>query len=197
MKQVFIEASKGIYSATELCQIAYDFGLRGKRSGKKLAKSTMTNLLRNPFYHGAFLWKGKLYTKGVQHDPLISKELFDQVQKVLDKDGFRKKEVVEYLFPNTMICADCESTVACQSQKGIRYYHCSKWNAKKKGTQCSHKKYHTEDEIEEKITNLIQDIIVPDKFIDWGRRTLKDLYNEEVKELFEQDRSLLNSLKPR
>ncbi|MGH9831174.1 MAG: recombinase family protein, partial [Blastocatellia bacterium] len=48
--------------------------------GVKLAKGYLERLLKNPFYKGQFIWEDKLYSG--THTPLITAELFDQVQAV-------------------------------------------------------------------------------------------------------------------
>jgi len=52
-------------------------------SGKPLSLSTLQHLLHNPFYCGMIRYKGELFQGN--HEPLVSKTLFDRVQKGLRK----------------------------------------------------------------------------------------------------------------
>jgi hypothetical protein len=55
----------------------FSSGLRS-RTGGKVVKSQIHKLLCEPFYYGKFMWKGNLYPG--KHEPIITKELFDQVR---------------------------------------------------------------------------------------------------------------------
>ena len=83
----------GKYSALEVLNIANnELGLRTRRkgavSGYVMCKSNIYALLTNPFYYGWFEYpqKSGLWFKG-KHEPMISKEEFDQVQILLGKYG--------------------------------------------------------------------------------------------------------------
>jgi site-specific DNA recombinase len=57
-------------------------GLKGK-NGKPVNRSSLGLILRNPFYTGWFQFRGKLYQG--QHEAIISRTLFDSVQRSLRK----------------------------------------------------------------------------------------------------------------
>ena len=181
VKQIFIEASKGVHTLEELCKLAFTMGLRANRSGAKIVKASMHRMLINPFYYGTFLWEGQLFTKDIKHEPLIPHELFNQVQTALGRKGFRKKEKVDYKFSNLMVCGECESTISSQLQKGHRYYHCTNYRAKKQGLDCSQKKYYEEEIIDEKILKLLETLVIPKEFVDWGKVVIRENYAEETK----------------
>lgn len=194
VRKVFVEASRGIYTFGELCDIAFKMGLRANRSGTKIVKASMDRMLENPFYYGAYLWEGQLYTQNVKHEALITKELFSQVQAALGKKGFRKTEKVEYKYTNTMICGECGSTVSTQFQKGHRYYHCTNYRAKKAGVNCTQKEYYREELIEEKIIKLLDTITIPPEFVEWGKSVIRDQYGEEMKSYEAQRHAQQNRL---
>ena len=52
-----------------------------------MPKSAVHKMLRNPLYYGEFRSGRKMY-RGI-HEPLISQDLFDQVQDVLKEKGRR------------------------------------------------------------------------------------------------------------
>jgi hypothetical protein len=58
-------------------------GLNHLRSGRRMTKSQIHRMLRNPIDYGDFVWKGTLYRGS--DEPLISKKLFDSVQAVFDQ----------------------------------------------------------------------------------------------------------------
>ena len=83
VKMAYELCATGI-SAKEISEKLYTEGFR-TRNGKKIPKSRIEFVLKNPFYVGKFKFVGKMYD-GV-HTPIISKELFDMVQDVLKKSN--------------------------------------------------------------------------------------------------------------
>lgn len=59
------------------------------RSGKKMSKSTLYQILSNKVYLGKIIHKNKEYEG--QHEAIISKELFDKVQSLLELNAVNRK----------------------------------------------------------------------------------------------------------
>jgi hypothetical protein len=102
---------------------------------KNLSLGNIYVILQNPFYYGVFEYpvkSGNWYTG--QHEPLISKELFDQVQTQI-KSQFVRSENKEFAFTKLMSCGLCDSGV-CADEKFKKqkngnvhrhvYYGCTK-----------------------------------------------------------------------
>jgi len=102
------------------------------RSDKPIALSKIYTILRNPFYYGEFEFDGKKY-KG-NHEPLITKELFDKVQRrLIAPDREWNKQV--FPFKHLCVCGSCGASVVGEEKYrelksgGFRkhvYYHCSR-----------------------------------------------------------------------
>lgn len=133
---------------------------------KSLTISTMQRLLRNPIYYGHFMWSGKLY-KGV-HKPLVTKDLWDKVQKTLDR--FENKEMeskyntLPFLFKGLLTCGECGRTVTAErkikpSGREYVYYHCTKFNK-----NCSQKAVN-ETVIDKQIEKALEGLRVPEETI--------------------------------
>ncbi len=65
------------------------------------------------------------------HEPIICKEKFDEVQKVLDGTGKVCKDGKIDLFINYLRCADCGNVFTIKKSKNIIYYYCSSFARKK------------------------------------------------------------------
>lgn len=102
------------------------------RSGKTLALSKIYTTLKNSFYYGEFTFGGKIY-KG-NHEPLITKELFDKVQKQL---FVPEKEWNKKIFPFRGLCkcGSCGEWITAEekykkskygSVRKYIYYHCGR-----------------------------------------------------------------------
>ncbi|HIE35982.1 MAG TPA: hypothetical protein EYP89_01960 [Candidatus Omnitrophica bacterium] len=94
VKELFELYATGRYSLDDLGKLATASGLASRRKRGKLSKSNIERLLKNPFYYGAFLFKGQLY-EGT-HPPIITKELFDKIQKVFNLRSKPRKNDPHY-----------------------------------------------------------------------------------------------------
>lgn len=108
IKRMFEEYATGNCTVPHLTKKIKEWGLRNSRGNKgNLCKSHVHSILRNPFYYGVMRVKktGKEYPHN--YDRLISKDLFDQCQKV--RLGWNKKPFKwagkEYVFRGLIKCA--------------------------------------------------------------------------------------------
>lgn len=76
VRRMFEQYATGLYSVSAICKEAVRVGLVHRKSGNKVTKSAMYDLLNNPIYYGDFYWKGVLYNG--THAPIITKQLFDK-----------------------------------------------------------------------------------------------------------------------
>lgn len=74
VKQMFEYYAKGIYSLKDASKESARIGLVHRRSGNKVNKSSMFDILTNPIYYGDFYWKGILYS-GTQKPIIWTKSL--------------------------------------------------------------------------------------------------------------------------
>ena len=108
------------------------------KEGLKISRSNFYTLLRNPLYCGkirikAFKDEPEEIVQGI-HEPIISEELFYEVQNVLDgkKKAKTKYALVndEYPMRGHLICPRCGKTLTGSSALGnggkYFYYHCTK-----------------------------------------------------------------------
>lgn len=89
------------------------------------------------------------------HEPTFSQELFDLIQKNLDRTPKRSnKAKKEYMLSGYVYCADCGYSMHRKSSKNLAYYHCSTYTKRSK----SHCTKHTirEDILIEVVLQVIQ-----------------------------------------
>jgi hypothetical protein len=100
--------------------------------GKKLSLSRIYATLNNPFYYGEFQY-GDDWFKG-SHEPLITKDLFDKVQKqlIVPPKNWHKKQ---FPFKTLCRCGSCGGGVTAEEKyKKLKYggyakhvyYHCAR-----------------------------------------------------------------------
>ena len=143
IKEIFELYSTGNYTQKELKKY-----LEERLPEKKITKGIVEITLLNPFYYGAMRCKGKVI-KGT-HTPLISKELWDNCQRVrgIRACKFKRNEEkskTKKPFMGLFRCGECFSMVSGEVQikpngKKYIYYHCGnpKCPEKRKNTRQEH-----------------------------------------------------------
>jgi hypothetical protein len=82
IQKAFEQMATGHYSIQMLADWLFEHGFKNKK-GKKINKSALDKVLKNPIYYGLFRWRGKIYQGN--HEPIITKQLFDDVQAVFQR----------------------------------------------------------------------------------------------------------------
>lgn len=106
------------------------------RTGKQVTLSQIYLMLKNPFYYGEFEYPigGGNWYKGA-YKPLITKDIFDQVQKQLIVPKKSKWGGKTFTFKELFKCASCRSLVIGEDRYRKRkysepryhiYYHCTR-----------------------------------------------------------------------
>ena len=115
--------------------LKFDLNFKSVTGNKGLTLGNIYLILQNPFYYGVFeypLKSGNFYTG--KHTPLITKELFDQVQAQV-KSQVVRSESKEFAFTKLMSCGLCGSGITAdekfkkQKNGNIHrhvYYGCTK-----------------------------------------------------------------------
>jgi hypothetical protein len=173
IRRLFELYDSGDYSLDELTRQAYLDGLRYK-SGNRVHKSIIHALLSNPIHCGEFKWGGKLY-KGT-HKTIVSRELYNRVQKRLKGRGHSSKGLREYqwAFQGMVKCRKCGYLMIPEIKKGkYIYYHCNGDYGK-----CT-KEYVREEEIAGKFREVIQRIHFDESIMEWVRAVLSDQLSDE------------------
>ena len=130
MKWAFTELGRGNLNTEQIWKIVREKGI-------KSSKSNFWYTIRNPMYCGKiFIPKYKdenSYLVPGQHEPLITEELYYNVQDILDgrKKIMRTKIFVDSNLPlrGFLLCSNCGKLLTGSASKGrsqyYRYYHCT------------------------------------------------------------------------
>ncbi|WP_194214563.1 recombinase family protein [Kordiimonas pumila] len=151
IRSAFEYYNSGDYSLKRLEHLLYDAGLRGQNGGR-LHASRIHRLLSDPFYCGFMRWKGQIYPG--KHEPLVSKRLFDSVQKKL-KRPTKTPYYVKHnpVFKGKIRCLHCDGLVTWYLKKGNFYGHCYNHGASRK---CSHKTCMRQERVEEQLFPIFE-----------------------------------------
>jgi len=106
------------------------------KNGKPLSLANVYMILKNPFYCGIFEYprnSGNWYTG--KHKSIITKELFDRVQRQLERDNIVRSQNKEFAFTKLIKCGLCGSGITADEKfkklkngtiKRYVYYGCTK-----------------------------------------------------------------------
>jgi site-specific DNA recombinase len=127
--ELFRLYASGEYSITTLAEKARELRLHSRESATPLSRSYVEAFLKNPLYTGVFVWKGNRYAGS--HIPLISRELFDDVQEQFRKANKSKKTTQEFAFKGLLQCGYCGCSITAEVKKGrYIYYRCTNGKGK-------------------------------------------------------------------
>ena len=179
--------STGLYSLKEVSKKVRAAGLVYRKSLKPVALTTVNKMLRSRIYTGEFEWLGKRY-QGT-HEPLISVELWERVQGILDGRHTKRSTGVEkdFLFSGLIHCGHCGCLLVgdIKKQKYI-YYRCS--HAKQKCPE----PYVREEVLIEQFTAILGQVSLNKTMLGWLTRALRES-NHDVKADHERAMTLLET----
>lgn len=167
VKRIFEIFSTGRFTLQNLEDIMKDEGMRS-RNGCKVSKSNLLRMLNNTFYYG-FMKKSDNYYQG-NHEPLISKNLFEETQKVLTRKSHFKEEKHFFHLRGLFTCAVCGCSLTASRKKGHDYYYCT--NGKK---VCSEHRHYLHSEIlDEFVGSILEKLKIDEKLIDIAYKAVKE-----------------------
>ena len=158
------------------------------KTGKPLVLANIYLILKNPFYYGRFEYpvgSNNWYTG--QHQPIISKDLFEKVQVYLTRKNIIRQSK-EFAFTKLMKCGHCGSGITAEEKykkladgttKKYIYYGCTRFNDKNcKGG------YIREDELIEQLVGIIDQL-------DINELGIKHQFNEENERYYKFSKGVL------
>ena len=167
IKRIFELYASG-ESIDKIKKIVTEEGLMN--NNKPYAKSCIADCLHNCFYIGKFVYNGVIH-QGV-HEPIISLELFNKVQKMFECAKPRAKEL-DFAYTGLIKCGYCGCQLTAELKKGkYVYYHCTG----NKGGKCK-KDYIREENLDKVFIELMQKIAdaIPDTILDDIKKALKEM----------------------
>lgn len=172
IQKLFRLYSTSDYSLETLTRIANEDGLRSK-FGKKLHKSVINHILKNPIYTGDFIWCEKRYVGS--HTPIITKALFDMVQDVFEDKNIPKPSKKEFPYTGLMLCGDCGCAITAEIKKGrYVYYHCT-WHK-----PCNNKSYVKQEYLDEAFEHIVKNIHITDDALSLIKKSLIESHKDEA-----------------
>jgi DNA invertase Pin-like site-specific DNA recombinase len=176
IRQMYERYATGRYTLNQMVELAHMDGLAYRKTGAPVPKSTVHKILRNRIYSGDFDFDGVTY-KG-NYEPIVSRELWEQVQSVLGGRGARKTRKVkqDLAFSGLITCGHCGCALVGDIKKDrYRYYRCSH----NKGN-CP-EPYTREEVLEARFTEMLRGIAFSDDVLAWAADVLQGGHADERK----------------
>ncbi len=155
------------YSLKSLAKKAYEEGLRFRKSKNKIPVTTLHKILRNRIYTGEFEYAGTIY-QGV-HEPLVSREVWERCQEILDGRHARKHRKVrhEFAFSGLLKCGHCGCSLVGELKKRrYVYYHCTGYRGK-----CP-EPYTREEKLTKLFAGHLRSLVIPHAVLEWLREVI-------------------------
>lgn len=163
IKQMFEKVTYDGWSGRKLFRWLKDDINFKTKSGKPLTLSNIYIILKNTFYYGEFEYpknSGQWY-KG-RHEPIISKDLYLQVQDKITTDSVIHAQDKEFAFTRMITCGLCGSGITADEKfKKLKdgttaryvYYGCTKF--RDKDCPCG---YTREEDLIEQLANILDTV---------------------------------------
>ncbi len=163
IKQMFEKVAYDGWSGRKLFRWLKEDILFKTKSGKPLTLSNIYIILKSTFYYGEFEYPkgGGLWYVG-KHEPIITKDLYNQVQNKITNEYTVRAQDKEFAFTRMITCGLCESGITADEKfKKLKdgttnryvYYGCTKF--KDKNCPCG---YVREEELIEQLANILDTV---------------------------------------
>ncbi|MEX0617018.1 MAG: recombinase family protein [Candidatus Woykebacteria bacterium] len=186
IQKIFEYYATGSYSIMRLKEKLAEEGFGNKKNGHPIAKSDLGKILRNPFYYGWFNWNGELWSNKGTYLPVVSKELWDKVQGVLDEQNRPKVRKHNFTYTMLMKCGECGNSITAEKKVkrytgtnrdvAYTYYHCTRpYHSEVKCRQ----KPINEADLEIELGKVVDDVNLDNKAVEAIKFILKQSHTDE------------------
>ena len=193
IKDAFQKYASGNYTDGKIAEL---LNLKGSltRRNRIWNKESVRTMLQLDFYYGAVKYLDTLYEGS--HQPLISKELFDQVQIIRKAHAARPRTNTKnferiYLLNGLIRCASCERNLRAQGYRVYRYYREA---SRLRGLKCqSSDVYVHADVVEQQVGAIVQAFEFPPEW----KKEIRDVLSSSVDQQHRKDerKEILEKLK--
>lgn len=175
IKKLWAMLLTGKYPIKKLYEIATDEWGLAINNRSKMSRSKFYQIFKNPFYCGHFYYGGVLY-KG-SHEPMIKEEEFSLAQRIIGNRSKSPFNTHTFAYTGLMKCGECGASITAEykikRQKNgnvhyYTYYRCTKGLS----PNCTQKTVRLEN-LETQISDILNNIQIPDEFYEWGMNCIK------------------------
>ena len=156
VKKAFVLFAEGGRSFTEIAKFMGKYGIK-RGNGKLIHVNQVRNMLTNKFYIGILKYAGEYYE--ASHKCFISKQLFDQVQRQVERIERPRHNGHDFSFRGLATCGECGAAITAEqhikkyrngTNQTFIYYRCTK-----KLGPCA-QKYIPESDLSDQVRSVVR-----------------------------------------
>jgi site-specific DNA recombinase len=177
ISRLFEWYATGTLSLKEVAEKARAAGLVYRKSGAPVPVSTIHAVLRNRLYMGEIEWKRGIYAG--KHESLVSRDLWERAQHVLDGRHAKKHRRVkhDFAFSGLIACGHCGCSMVGEVKKDrYVYYHCTGYKGR-----CD-EPYVREEILEKQFSEVLGRLSFDEEVLTWIRDALRASHADEKRE---------------
>ena len=167
MKRILELFATGTYSLTGIRSEFLKANIIGEKGKRPMPISSISYVLRNPFYYGVFLHKNEIHQGS--HVPMISKKMFDDIQTAMVAFGrprHDRKKDRGFLFRHFAMCGSCGYSITAErhtKKSGLQfhYYRCTHKSKKEK---CEERSFVRQEKFLEEVKRNVGLVSIPDEW---------------------------------
>lgn len=185
VRKLFELFMTGNYSVEGLLLEARKLKVKSNR-GNPISRTQLHKMLSNPFYTGTrYVYGGKLYTNGA-HKRMLDDEEFDLIQSILARRSHPRGIVRNDLLTGLLRCGQCKMAITSEVKhktyksgktQEFVYYRCTK---KRFNDGVCPQPYINGKDLEKQVLDYLQTIQLSSRFVEWVKKYLQLLNQEEV-----------------
>lgn len=146
---------------------------RKRSGGRPMVRSGIYNLFGNVFYAGVIPWGGRTYPG--KHEPMISLDEFERVQRMLGRPGNARPQYREFPFTGMIRCGACDLSITAEEKTNrhgskYTYYHCTR----RRGREICRQPCASAETVVEQIIGFLSLLAVTDKTGAWLTARIQD-----------------------
>lgn len=151
--------------------------------GKKISRTRLYELFRNPFYTGVFVYNGGV--RQGKHEPMITGAEFKKAQSLIRKKDTARPSKHVFAYSNIMKCSFCGFSIRGEKHQKLYkrtkrsveyiYYRCSHMN---RVINCDQPPV-SEAKLYDQFLDLFSSVQVDKDFLDWANQYYDEVYEYE------------------
>jgi DNA invertase Pin-like site-specific DNA recombinase len=182
IQKIFLRFAEGKQSFVSISKLLYSHDIT-RSNGKALHGNQIRKMLTNRFYIGILHYKNEYY-EGT-HERFISKEVFQNIQRAIQRIERPREHGHDFAFSGLATCAECGAAITAEihtknypktrGKVQYTYYRCTK-----KIKPCN-QKYVSEPVLQDQLTQIVSSCSLPQEaetlFEKWSQ---EQLHKEQI-----------------
>jgi site-specific DNA recombinase len=175
VRRAFELYATGFYSLQALRKVLIDEGYTYQPATPRVPTTQLHNILHNPLYIAENYYRGEVID--MNHEPLISRELWYEVQRVAGRGKVVQMQKREFLYRDLLTCGVCGSVMSGEIKGNGKYTYYRCWKAA--NGECD-SRYVNENLVNKAVSAKIERLSFPAEYKEFVLKSIESV--EQAKE---------------